>query len=56
MPGKTPMWENPMRERYILLFSFRKVHKNNNNTFPSKRKTTCNTKTIPHKYALKPVP
>jgi hypothetical protein len=39
MPGKTPMWGNPMRER-DLLFSFRKVHNSSNNTFPAKRKTT----------------
>jgi hypothetical protein len=50
------MWGNPMREREILLFSFRKVHSKNNNTFPSKRKTTYNTKTIPHKFALKTMP
>jgi hypothetical protein len=56
MPGKTPMWGNPMREREILLFSFRKVHNNNNNTFPAKRKTTYNTKTVPHKSALKIMP
>jgi hypothetical protein len=41
MPGKTPMWGNPRereRERERdLLFSFRKVHINNNKYISSKR-------------------
>jgi hypothetical protein len=39
MPGKTPMWGNPTREREreILLFSFRKVHNSSKITFPAKR-------------------
>jgi hypothetical protein len=41
MPGKTPMWGNPMRERERdLLFSFRKVHISNKTTFPAKENTS----------------
>jgi hypothetical protein len=36
MLGKTPMWGNPMREREILLFCFKKVQNNINNTFQPK--------------------
>jgi hypothetical protein len=40
-PGKTPMWGNPMREREILLFNFRKVQKSNKYIFPTKENTSA---------------
>jgi hypothetical protein len=45
MPGKTPMWGNPTRERERererdLLFSFRKVHISSKTTFPAKENTS----------------
>jgi hypothetical protein len=49
------MWGNP-REREILLFSFRKVHISNNNTFSSQEKNHLQHKTVPPKSALKFVP
>jgi hypothetical protein len=53
MPGKTPMWGNPTREREISYYSASgKYITTNNNTFPAKRKTTYNTKIVPHKSCL----
>jgi hypothetical protein len=50
MPGKTPMWGNPMREIY-LLFSFRKVHITSNNTISSQEKNHLQHPTFPKIYA-----
>jgi hypothetical protein len=49
MPGKTPMWGNPMREREreILLFSFRKVHISSNYTISSQEKNTSQHQNCP---------
>jgi hypothetical protein len=50
MPGKTPMWGNPMRERERerererdLLFSFRKLHINNSKYHFQQEKSTYST-------------
>jgi hypothetical protein len=45
MPGKTPMWGNPMRERSFI--SFRKVVSAENNKISSKRKPLTAPKTAP---------
>jgi hypothetical protein len=55
MPGKTPMWGNPMRERERerdLLFSFRKVHISNNKYNFQQEKSTYNTLKQPPKFCL----
>jgi hypothetical protein len=44
MPGKTPMWGNPIRERSFI--SFRKVVSVENNK-TQKKKTTYNQKIAP---------
>jgi hypothetical protein len=53
MPGKTPMWGNPEREREIyLLFSFRKVHISNNNTISSQEKNHLQHPKCPKNFYL----
>jgi hypothetical protein len=44
------MWGNPMREREILLFSFRKVHISNNYTISSQEKNTSQHLNCPKIY------
>jgi hypothetical protein len=46
------MWGNPMREREILLFSFRKVQYNSKITFPAKRNTSQPQKKSPKMFCL----
>ena len=54
MPGKTPMWGNPKREREILLAPG-KIYQQLQYSFQP-RETTYSTKLSHHKTALKPVP
>jgi hypothetical protein len=56
MPGKTPMWGNPTREREIYYSAFRKVQYNNKYTFPAKENTSQPQKNSPKNYALENVP
>jgi hypothetical protein len=57
MPGETPMWGNPMRERErerereILLFSFRKVQNSSKYTFPAKENASQHQNS-PTKFCL----
>jgi hypothetical protein len=50
MPGKTPMWGNPMRQ--IDLYSFKKVHINNNNIISIKRNPLTTHKNSPTIFFL----
>jgi hypothetical protein len=56
MPGKTPMWGNPMREREIYYSASGKYISAAITQFPAKRKTTYNTKNCPKNFCLDFVP
>ena len=58
MPGKTPMWGNPTRERErerereILLFNFTKIHISNKLTISIQEKIPHGTKIVPCNFFL----
>jgi hypothetical protein len=55
MLGKKPMWENPKREREILL-ALGKIYQQAQYIFQPREKLLTTQKVVPQKYALKSMP